>query len=324
MLHLTNGDSTVGLLQAAGIDGTMLPWRDVLHEGPVPAGLDLDALSETRARFLAGLGWGDVEELRDDFACRNAELRRFRHYDEVVLWFEHDLYDQLQIAQMLDWLAGQDRGRTRLTMICIGAYPGIERFRSLGDLTPAQIAPLFETRQPVTQPQLDLAGTVWRAFRNPDPTAIETLLKTDTSPLPFMADALRRHLQQFPSVRNGLGRTEHHALATIASGTRHPGTLFRAHLDQEERPFLGDWTFWRYLKKLATAPYPLLYIDGPHDDARFAESILTLTAEGRRVLDGETDFVDRNGIDCWLGGVHLVGSTARWRWDEKARRLLGV
>ena len=324
MLHLTNGDAAADLLQAAGIYGTILPWRDVLHEGPVPAGLNLDALSDARARFLAGRGWGDLDEIRDDFARRDAALSRFRQHDEVVLWFEHDLYDQLQIGQILDWLAGQDRGATRLTMICIDRYPGVEHFCGLGDLTPEQIAPLFETRQPVTQTQLDLAAALWQAFRHPDPTAIETLLKTDTSALPFMDAALRRHLQQFPSVENGLGRTEEHALATVAAGTHDAVSVLQAHWDQEESPFLGDSSFWDYLKKLAAPPHPLLHIDNHSNHDRFAASTLTVTDDGLRVLSGEGDFVRLNGIDCWLGGVHLFGSTARWRWDEEAGCLDGV
>ena len=322
MLHLTNGDSTAGLLRAAGMPGAIMAWQDVLHEGPVPAGLDLGALSDTRARFLAGRGWGEVDEIRDAFVRRDAALRRFRHHDEVVLWFEHDLYDQLQIAQILDWLAAQDRDGTRLTMICIGSYPGVERFRGLGDLTPEQIAPLFATRQPVTQAQLTLAVAVWRTFRHPDPTAIETLLATDISALPFMAAALRRHLQQFPSVYNGLGRTEHQALATVAAGPCNAVSVFRAHGGQEESPFLGDWSFWEYLKKLAAPPHPL--IDNFNDTTALTSATLTITDDGRCVLNGERDFVHLNGLDCWLGGVHLLGSTVPWRWDEAAGCLRSV
>ena len=324
MLHLTNGDATVGLLRAAGMHGTILPWQDVLHEGPVPAGLDLDTLSDTRARFLAERGWGVFEEICAEFARRDATLRQFRQHDEVVLWFEHDLYDQLQIAQILDWLDGQDRDNTRLTMICIGSYPGVERFRGLGDLTPEQIAPLFETRQPVTQTQLTLAVTVWHAFRHPDPTAIETLLATDTSALPFMEAALRRHLQQFPSVYNGLGRTEQHALATVAAGPCSAVSVFRAHGDQEESPFLGDWSFWDYLKKLAATPHPLLHLNTPNDQPTVATAILSITDDGHRVLNGERDFIHLNGLDCWLGGVHLLGSTVPWRWDVAAGCLRRV
>ena len=58
MLHITNGDCVVGPLEEGGIPGDKLAWRDVLHEGPVPAGLELEALSLVRAEFIAARGWG--------------------------------------------------------------------------------------------------------------------------------------------------------------------------------------------------------------------------------------------------------------------------
>jgi hypothetical protein len=51
-LILTNGDSAADLLHAAGRQATIMPWRDVLHEGPIMAG-DLAACSRARVAFLA-------------------------------------------------------------------------------------------------------------------------------------------------------------------------------------------------------------------------------------------------------------------------------
>ncbi len=318
MLHLTNGDLAAGLLERAGVGGMIVPWRDVLHEGPVPAGLSLDALSEVRARYLAGQGWGDLASIRAGFAARNGLLSGFRDHDEVVLWFEADLYDQLQVAQILDWLAGRARGHTRLALIDAGA---LDRVRGIGGLAANQVAPLFETRRQVTDAQLDMARAAWEAYRSPDPTGLEKLAASASHALPLMGAALRRHLQQFPSTHNGLGRTEHHALASVDAGIVEAVALLRAHWEQEERPFMGDWAFWAYLKKLAGGARPLLLIEGPRDDARFARARLAITEDGRRVLRGSLDFVHLNGIDCWLGGVHLVGRTPAWRWDEAAACL---
>ena len=35
-----------------------------------------------------------------------------------------------------------------------------------------------------------------------------------------------------------------------------------------------------------------------------------------RVLAGDADHVRLNGIDRWIGGVHLRGRYPRWRWDD--------
>ena len=54
-LHLTNGDATVPGLRGTGLADTILPWRDVLHEGPVPDVPD-EVLRRIRTAFLAGEG----------------------------------------------------------------------------------------------------------------------------------------------------------------------------------------------------------------------------------------------------------------------------
>ncbi len=144
MLHITNGDSTAATLRASGIAGIVLPWRDILHEGPVPASLALPALSEVRARFLAGAGLAaSFDATLTAFRERDAALAGFDQQDEVTLWFEHDLYDQLQLLQLLDWFAGRALGATRLSLICIGPFRGKARFGELGELTETGQKPLL-------------------------------------------------------------------------------------------------------------------------------------------------------------------------------------
>ena len=37
---------------------------------------------------------------------------------------------------------------------------------------------------------------------------------------------------------------------------------------------------------------------------------------GTSVLAGHQDHLTRNGIDRWIGGVHLSGHDVPWRFDE--------
>ena len=56
-----------------------------------------------------------------------------------MLWFEADLYDQLQIVQILARLAELGVPAERITLICIGEYLGIAHFGGLGELRPEQL-----------------------------------------------------------------------------------------------------------------------------------------------------------------------------------------
>lgn len=319
-LHVLNGDATRVKLEQSDVPGTFSVWADILHEGPVPGSLAPDELREVRARFLAGTD-RDYEAVLAHLSDWDSGLASFADQDEVVLWFEHDLFDQLALVHHLDFYARQRLDRP-LALICIGQYAGVDRFIGLGQLTPDQLGSLLDTRQPVTEEQLALGGAAWAAFRGPDPTAIERVLAADTSPLPFLAAALRRQLQEYPSVENGLPRTERQIVATLAEGPKTPRGLFRAMYDLEESPFLGDSSFWTRVQLLAAGAHPLVELEVQKvPGLALPEGEVRITGAGREVLAGRADWIHLAGIDRWIGGVHLVGSHTPWRWDERGGRL---
>ena len=289
MLHLTNGESAAGSLRGSSVPGRVISWQDVLHEGPVPEGLTLEGMSEVRARFLAHWDRASFPAVSESLAERDGALRSARH---VVLWFEHDLYDQLQLLQILAALS--DQSGTAAEMICIDAFPGVAPFYGLGQLTSIQLASLWPKRQPVTSEQLSLGSRAWKAFTSPDPGAVPQLLATDLGALPFLGNALRRLLDEYPAPPTGLGRTERQLLQAIAQGVRSFAELFAANAAAEEATFMGDTTVESRLEALIRAPTPLVTPE-PY----------TLTAAGRRVFAGEVDARQLNGIDRWIGGVHF-------------------
>jgi hypothetical protein len=47
-----------------------------------------------------------------------------------------------------------------------------------------------------------------------------------------------------------------------------------------------------------------------------------LTDTGWRVLAGQADQVVLNGIDRWIGGVHLHGDRVPWRWYDGTETIV--
>ena len=302
MLHVTNGDSAADTIRQTGIVGPVLPWRDVLHEGPVPAGLTLEAMSTVRARFHG--------VALDEFRQRDETLKAGLTKEEIVLWFEADLYDQLQIIQVLDWI-GRQPHRPVVSMICIGEYPGINGFQGIGQLTVAQMAGLFPARRVVSRQQIELAREAWQAFTAPDPALLNRMVLHETAALPFLGEAVLRLLELYPLTTNGLDRSERQVLQVLRPGPMAFSDLFPRAQALEERPFMGDSTLWDRILRIAHGPAPAVTLD---------ESVLSLTAFGRECLDGTADFIAHNGIDRWIGGVHLT-TASRWRWDPRARQV---
>lgn len=305
MLHVTNGGVAAEAIAAAQIGGDVLAWRDVLHEGPVPLGVTAAELRLVRAHFLARCGWADHRAVLRELALRDQRLdRAIRAGEEIVLWFEHDLYDQLQLVQILERLAFE-WASPRVSAVLPGDY--------LGVMSAVDVVAHFAAAREIGRREIELATRAWRAFRSEDPRAIEQLLEGDTSALPDLAAALARHLEQFPDTSSGISRSERQALEVLADGPLPFDELFTAAQRAERALFLGDAVFELYLEELAAPPRPLV--------ERAGETWL-LTAFGRAVLAGEADRVRERGMDRWLGGVRLLAPRRVWRYDPATRRLV--
>src|SRR6476660_7683500 len=204
LLHVTNGESAANTLRQTALGGAVLPWQDVLHEGPVPA-LPRQELLRLRARFLADCGWGRRQALLSALERRDRQLLEALRDDlQVVLWFEHDLYDQLQL---LDVLALAHTEEAAPTLIVIGSFPGKPSFAGLGELTATELETLWPSRGAATPAVLEAATSAWAALQAPEPTALAEWATRDTTQLPFLAPALRRLLEELPAPADGLSGT---------------------------------------------------------------------------------------------------------------------
>jgi Domain of unknown function (DUF1835) len=332
VLHVTNGDSVVATLRATELGGDTLSWLDVLCEGPVPA-LSQAELRATRASFLAQHGGGNRDEIlsalerRDRLFAEALATRRL-----IVLWFEHDLFDQLQLLQVLAQADEVGVETARLGLINIGSFEGKPDFTGLGELDPPELESLWPLRRPVLAEQAKLARAGWAAVRDPDPSAIERFLDRDTSALPFLAPALRRFLQQLPDTVSGLSRSERQLLELLDDGPLAPWEVFFRSQELEEAPFEGDVWMWERLAALGTGEHALVASEhggpppplpaSPREAHAFAATQLTITETGRDVLAGRADLVKILGIDRWVGGTHLrPGYVPRWDRAQSAVTL---
>jgi hypothetical protein len=316
MLHITDGSVASGLIEAAGIDGERLAWDDVLHEGPVPAGLALAELSTVRAEFIAGAGWDERATVEAKFAVRDSGLRALAPVaEEIVLWFEADLYDQVQLIQVLDLLAGEIATGAPVTLVEIDGHFGTRRA--------ADMAGLLDGRRAVAEAQISAAQRAWAAFRAETPGGLVELLDGDIEALPFLRDAIWRHMEEFPSADNGLTRSEWQMLAGVAGKRPTVATLFKSCREAEERAFLGDTVFLWLLEPLTGGPEPLIVFKGAAADDldRYPELVwrtpLEVTSAGKQVLSGRGDWMTMSGRELWRGGVR-VNADNDWRHDPSS------
>jgi hypothetical protein len=293
----------------------------------VPGGISDDELTLVRATYLTGPG-ASPDDVLEELRGWQQSIERLSEYEQIVLWFEHDLFDQLNLIQLLDRLDRLGRSGADVTLISIGSFPGRMAFKGMGELTPEELAPLFGTRQPVRDDQYELGRRAWAAFRSADPRALEELIAGDTSALQFLAAALHRHLEEFPSAVNGLSRSENRLLELVTGGQTNIRSTFPQMHVGETAYYIGDLSYWDRARELAGLSPPLLQIAiAASDDesglpAGLPAGEFAITPDGRDVLRGAADRIKRCGIDRWMGGVRLRGAGPVWRWDPALGRIV--
>ncbi len=311
--HLRCGTDLLANLDAAGLPGPRLVWADPLCQGPLAPG-PRDEWRDRRADFLTLAYEVDSAEAARRLAEEDAALDAC-DADEICLWFEHDLYDQMILLHLVARL-GRHR---RLSLVDLGAWPGVERFTGLVQVPVEALPQVFAERQTICTEQVEAAELAWAAVAGPDPTRVDRI-RHDPRLEVFRhaAAALRRWLEEFPSTTDGLGRTERTALKHLAKVAPDPvpfAELFAAVAAREQRPWLGDTMLQSMLWRLALEGEPLVLR---------SDEGWSLTDMGRKVLDREKDRVWVNGYDGEHGGVRLTGYDLPWRWDVDARELLVI
>ncbi len=319
-LIVTNGDSAAEMFREFGFRSPILPWRDVLHDGPVPD-LPIEQLSEVRAGFLYDQDLAPLEETLRQFSERDRILLSGSRFQEIVLWFEHDLYDQLQLLQVIHTLAAMEPG-PKLTGIFSNAH--ITSFGRTETLAH------FQARLPLTEQQLDRGASLWTAFTRGEYRRLEEVALNKDTTFPHLAAAMRRWLEEFPWVTHGLTRSEYQILERINWHLRlGPIDLFTETQRLEEATFLGDSSFWSYLEDLVNGgilevedanefhpPWKLSSTEEFRSQSLVLSVMALFLLEDRDYRLGPGDRSMR-----WRGGAE-INSENPWWWDPEKERLV--
>ncbi len=301
-LNIINSNASIKIMKKANIQGDFLPWQDFLHEGSVPAGLTLEELSLIRAKFISEYRIGEFSEIYKNFKIRDRHLRAYGEYNKIVLWFEHDLHDQLQLLQLLDWFYNKPLNKIRLTFICSNNY--------LGESTTQQIRKMLHYEIELAPQHFKLAQKAWSAFREPTPKTWFKLLKKPSSILPFLESAILRMIEEFPNTKVGLSRTEYQTLLIISNGIDEAKDIFIKNQSFEERKFMGDVVFWKILNNFEN--YNIIKRD--------INNKLTITPLGKELLNGKRFWFNIMPLDRYIGGCHLSLENL-WCWDIPTKTL---
>ena len=295
------------LARRAGIPGRHAPFHESLVGGRVPSAMPRAEWVEIRAAFLAEAHGQNLLRARNELLEQEKVLDAAGLDEELVLWFEHDLYCAVHLLYLLVRL----KVGHRLSLVW---SPKAFALQTVEDLSK-----LYHARTEVTAAMRRSAVEGWGAYTSADPTALNALLASERPDFPFLRQAMVLHASRFPSLKSGLGEVERRALEGITAGAADFGTLFGRFDADPPRFGFGDSEFLRYLRTLAHGAVPMITMAGqPPQKMLFA-----VTAAGLDVLDGRADLMALNATDdgFWLGGAHLTRGRM-WRWDGDRKQIV--
>lgn len=167
---------------------------------------------------------------------------------------------------------------------------------------------------------------------SPQPDELIAYLRAPSARLPFHKRALGALRLRYPDHLSGLNAKELQMLRRVREQAPHTARILgmtiidnydAVRLGTEGPDVVGDrWIFSRMLRLGHPGlREPALEITGL--GVTYGDTKVRLTAFGERILEGKANFVDVNGIDDWVAGVHLRSEGGQV-WVHRDGELVGA
>ena len=289
-LHITNGDSFTQKLKQLKLKGDIITWREMLCEGKTETNVGSESFWKTRFEFLhknykVSKSWFIEKTLKE-----YRSLCNHKQQDEIVLWFEYDLFCQINMLAVISWLKTHRR-HARITLACSGYQPGSDRLMGLSELSDEQLHDLYANRIELTQDDIEFADYVWQLYCSDNPIRLENLTDFDAYQFEYLGPSIQAHLKRFPTIKNGLNEIENRILK-IASEEKPESkrALIGQLLKNQGWYGFGDSQYHRILTTLR----PLFHSFTP----------TRLSKKGMAILENQTSFYsDIRNNEAYLGGA---------------------
>lgn len=304
-LHITNGDVFTQRLEQLKFKGDVITWREMLCEGKTETNVGSETFWKTRFEFLhknykVSKSWFIEKTLKE-----YRSLCNHKQQEEIILWFEYDLFCQINMLAVISWLKTHRR-HARITLVCSGYQRDSDVLLGLGELEDDEIRELFEGRLELSQDDIEYADYVWQLYCSDNPIRLENLTDYENYQFEYLKPAIEAHLRRFPSIRNGLNELEHRILA-IAERDKPESkkALIGQVLRNQGWYGYGDSQYQRMLTNLR----PLFQSYSP----------AKLTQKGKQVLENRTSFYSElRNPESYLGGALKYN----FLYNTEANRIL--
>tara|TARA_R110000868_G_scaffold145181_1_gene365089 strand:+ start:8477 stop:9409 length:933 start_codon:yes stop_codon:yes gene_type:complete len=290
LLHITNGDNFTSKLKELNLSGDIITWREMLCEGKTENNVGSESFWKTRFEFLNKNYKVSKSSFIEKTLKEYRSLCNHKKEDQIVLWFEYDLFCQINLLAVISWLKTH-RKYAEISLVCSGKEDESDKLYGLNELTNEQLLNLYEHKIILTQDDIEYADYVWQLYCSDNPIRLENLSDFNNYQFKYLQSSIQAHLHRFPSIKNGLNEMETNILKlAIEKKPKSKGEFMETLLQNQGVLGFGDSQFQRALGRLK----PLFSSFNP----------VRLTQTGKQILKGETSYyscIQQN--DVYLGGA---------------------
>jgi hypothetical protein len=327
-IHLSSDMLHCGMIRESGVPSTDIVWAPELFSvGPILPPWEAQH-AQVRREFwkkLYGSLW-DTSDMPDAYDSMCQALDKFTRADEIIIWAGPSLDEQLFFVWSVAVLLHLGLDKNKIRYLLVNEDPYSRRSLSRLGLSYQGYAQVLHTGGRILDDDEFLAlEEAWQAICSPDPREATRCRRNTPPKLSLIFDRLEHLCRHYPSIKTGLNDFEYRLLQICAKCGPSAIAINVEYVvyDHDEFDQHGSsQVLLPTLLKLASdeLKHPLLKLEG--DPTEFRSFTVKLTDAGKAVLLGEANYVELNGIDKWIGGVHLKSPGPIWFYDIATTRLV--
>ncbi|WP_299179741.1 DUF1835 domain-containing protein [uncultured Aquimarina sp.] len=290
-LHITNGDTLTDRLKELHlVDGELITWREMLCEGPTSIKIETEKAIAKRKEFLQKYYRISPADYQKKFVSQLEKLNTPGKYEEIILWFEYDLFCHINMISVISLLLRKKIRDTPVYLVCSGRVENEKKCLGLCELSDIQLKKHFEDKTLLNLNDLELASHIWTLYCESNPKKIVGQIKKQSS-FEYLSICLRAHLQRFPNMLTGLNILEHNILEMVDTyQIKNIKQLMGYALEYQGFYGYGDMQMKRVLARL------FQFFDQTKER-------LLLSERGKLALQQKKNFYNTQMLDWHYGGV---------------------
>lgn len=303
-LHIANGNILAKNIHDLKLEGDIIIWREMLCEGPTTYELGTPEFIDMRTDFLNEYYQIKPEDYKGKFLDELSKLNEIKNVDEIILWFEFDLFSHINMIAAISQLI-ENKVELPVYLVCSKKLKGEKEFQPLSQLSLKHLRNHFDQKIHLDQDDLELANLIWQYYNEENPLKLKSLIKQKSN-FEYLSSCIRTHIERFPNSKTGLNTIEANILTLIKENNISSANQLLGYSLQYQGYFgYGERQIQRILDKLKQF-YTL-------ENER-----VVLTLKGEEAYAGSKNYYQELKNDEFLGGVKMYD----FLYDSESHNIL--